>query len=796
MKFPKSKMGFMAIRSQFLFAILLLLSLQVWVAPASAQEQKAEAAPAANTLTPDQARAALDTLQDDAKRKQIIDTLRAIASAGPATAVTPPVPVTSLSADGLGAQLLLTISDQFTDIAGDVSDAARSLTRFPALWFWLRATLNNPAAYSLMFDITWKLAIVFGGALLAEWVVRLLLRRPQASLERRIPFTARASVEALDSIDPPTSTATPEEVPDLRQRHRNLTRIWQSLLRIPFVIGRLLLELIPLAAFAGVVTLLLGTDVDGRGITRLAIVAVVNGYLIGRAIVCVVRALFGPLGLVRVRDETAVYIEVWTRRIVTIGVTGLVVAKIALLLGLSQPAYLAFVRLVMLVVHLMVVIVILQCRRSVAAALRVSSETTDFVSALRNRAASMWHAMAIALVLGVWFVWAWDVQNGFQALVQYLVGTLVILLATRLASMVTLGLIDRGFRIPPEALRRFPGLEARANLYLPILRHVVSVIIAVIGLIALLELWGVNAIVWFYGGQIGGRLISAVVTVGIAALIAVAVWEASNALIDKKLMGLARDGSYARAARLRTFQPMLRSALMVVIVMVVALTALSEIGINVAPLLAGAGIIGVAIGFGSQKLVQDVITGLFILLESNVQVGDTVTLSGLSGVVENVSIRTIRLRAGDGAVHILPFSAVTTITNASRGVGNASVSVDVAFAEDTDRVSEVLKEIVSEMRSEAKFRHLIRGDLDLWGVDKINGSTSTIVGQIPCTDSGRWPVQREFNRRMKIRFQQEGIEIASTNQIVSMVLPPPDLDAADNSDFKRRPERARPAVNA
>jgi small-conductance mechanosensitive channel len=221
------------------------------------------------------------------------------------------------------------------------------------------------------------------------------------------------------------------------------------------------------------------------------------------------------------------------------------------------------------------------------------------------------------------------------------------------------------------------------------------------------------------------------------------------------------------------------------IVAVVGLTALSEIGVNVAPLLAGAGIVGIAIGFGSQKLVQDLITGLFLLLENGVQVGDNVSVAGLSGNVENVSIRTIRLRAADGSVHIIPFSAVTTITNASRGAGNAAVSVSVAYKEDTDRASQILKDIVAEMRREAEYRQAIRGDLELWGVDKVDGSMATIVGQIRCTDSGRWPVQREFNRRMKRRFQEYGIEIASTGQTILMQVPAPPADVTPDAMPRR-----------
>ena len=297
-----------------------------------------------------------------------------------------------------------------------------------------------------------------------------------------------------------------------------------------------------------------------------------------------------------------------------------------------------------------------------------------------------------------------NVQNGYALLLQYFAGTIAVVLMTRLVSILVLSLIDRGFRIKPDILQRFPGLEARANRYLPLLRRFVSVFIAFVGLVALLETWGVDAIVWFRAGQIGSRLISAVVTIAIAGFAAAAVWEVCNALMDRQLASLSRDRHFARAARLRTFQPMLRTALLCVIVTVVALTALSEIGVNVAPLLAGAGIVGIAIGFGSQKLVQDVITGLFLLLENAVQVGDNVTVSGLSGSVENVSIRTIRLRAGDGSVHIVPFSAVTTIANTSRGAGNAAVAVNVAYKEDTDRAGQILKDIVAEMRHQTRIQ--------------------------------------------------------------------------------------------
>lgn len=764
----------------------ILLVCVLFAFPAVAQTAAvSNAAPAANSdvLTPDQAKRALDTLVDDNKRAQMIETLRAIANAAPQAQAAPPAPAPPpaipLAADSLGAELLLTVSEQVGEISHEIADMARTLTHFTSFYYWIVRTANDPTAYDQLFDIAWKLALVFGCALAAEWLIFRVIKRPVALLDARLPHTMVGPAQTLAIADPPSSAADVSAAPELRQRRLSLARAWQLLLRLPLVLGRLALELLPVLVFIGVATALLGTDIGDIPTTRLVILAVVNAYALSRGLICVVRALAAPVGLFRVRAETAAYIEIWARRIVTVGVSGIAFANVALLLGLHRSGYWAVMHLVMLIVHLFIVVIILQCRRQVAEAIRAPAGREGAAARVRNRFAAVWHYLAIALDLALWAVWALNIHNGYSLLLQYFVGTIAVALITRLAIIVVLSLIDRGFTISPEIQQRFPGLETRANRYLPLLRRIVTAIIAVIGFVALLEVWGVDAIVWFYGGQIGSRLLSAVVTIAIAALAAAVIWEASNALMDRQLTSLSRDGHFARAARLRTFQPMLRTALLCLIVAVVGLTALSEIGVNVAPLLAGAGIVGIAIGFGSQKLVQDLITGLFLLLENTVQVGDNVSVSGLSGAVENVSIRTMRLRAADGSVHIIPFSAVTTITNSSRGAGNAAVSVNVSYKEDTDRAGQILKDIVAEMRREPEYRQAIRGDLELWGVDKVDGAMASIVGQIRCTDSGRWPVQREFNRRMKRRFQERGIEIASTGQTILMQLPAPTDTASD-----------------
>jgi small-conductance mechanosensitive channel len=304
----------------------------------------------------------------------------------------------------------------------------------------------------------------------------------------------------------------------------------------------------------------------------------------------------------------------------------------------------------------------------------------------------------------------------------------------------------------------------RAARYYPIISVGVTTIMAIIGVTVLLELSGISSIGWLLGSTLGWQVVSALVSIIITLCAAIVAWEAVNASMERHLDRLSRQAQMARVTRLRTLLPMLRTSLAIGILILVVLTILSQIGINIAPLLAGAGIVGVAIGFGSQKLVQDLITGLFLLLEDAMQVGDWVTLAGVSGSVEKLSIRTIRLRAGDGSLHIIPFSSVTMVNNTNRGLGNAAVSVTVAAREDPDEVGDVLKSIVAEMRQDPAFKPMILSDLQYWGVDKIDGSSIVLVGQVVCTDSGRWGVQREFNRRYRKRFRELGIEIPNPTQ--------------------------------
>jgi small-conductance mechanosensitive channel len=180
--------------------------------------------------------------------------------------------------------------------------------------------------------------------------------------------------------------------------------------------------------------------------------------------------------------------------------------------------------------------------------------------------------------------------------------------------------------------------------------------------------------------------------------------------------------------------------------------------------------------------VQDFITGIFLLMENAMQVGDWVTVAGVSGTVEYLSVRTVRLRGGDGSLYTVPFSSVTTVNNVNRGIGNASMSVSIASAADVDRAMDELAKIGKELRSDPAFRDLIRKDMEIWGVDAMDGSKVTIVGQIQCRDSGRWGVQRELNRRVLRRFREVGIQMA--NPHTSLLLSADDEKPSSKASSK------------
>jgi len=214
-----------------------------------------------------------------------------------------------------------------------------------------------------------------------------------------------------------------------------------------------------------------------------------------------------------------------------------------------------------------------------------------------------------------------------------------------------------------------------------------------------------------------------------------------------------------RKKRVATLTSLGARTVSIVIWVLAVVMALKEGGFDIGPLLAGAGVIGLAVGFGAQNLVRDVISGIFILIENQIRVGDVAIINGIGGAVEAVNLRTTVLRDLEGAVHIFPNGTITTLTNKTQQFSHYVFDIGVAYKEDTDRVVEVLQDIGDRMREEEEWRELMLDRLEVMGVDKFADSAVIIKMRIKTEPGKQWNVGRELNRRIKKKFDAEGIEI-------------------------------------
>jgi len=209
-----------------------------------------------------------------------------------------------------------------------------------------------------------------------------------------------------------------------------------------------------------------------------------------------------------------------------------------------------------------------------------------------------------------------------------------------------------------------------------------------------------------------------------------------------------------------------RNALLIVICIMAGLTILSELGVDIAPLLAGAGVVGLAIGFGAQTLVKDVITGAFILFEDTVNVGDGVTINGISGAVEAISIRTIRIRDGDGTLHTIPFGQVGAVSNMTKDYSYFSTDVGVGYQEDIDKVIASLRQVFGDLNGDPAYRPYILGDLEVSGIDRFTDTAVYLRVRIRTLPTRQGEIGHEFNRRMKIKFDRLGIQLSPSQRVI------------------------------
>ena len=265
-----------------------------------------------------------------------------------------------------------------------------------------------------------------------------------------------------------------------------------------------------------------------------------------------------------------------------------------------------------------------------------------------------------------------------------------------------------------------------------------------------------------------------IVTLGKVTLILVLAWLLFG--LVKRVIRLSHVRLRTRAEspeemrRIDTLERVFVYALSVIVAVMTIMLVLSEFGISIAPLLATAGVAGLAVGFGAQSLVKDYFTGFVMLIENQIRVGDVVEVSGKSGVVQELTLRYVQLRDYEGAVHYVPNGPIVTVTNRSRGFAYAVIDVGIAYKEDIDRVYAVMRETADALRKDPAFSGRILDGIEISGVDQWADSAVMIKSRIKTIALEQFAVRREYLRRLKMAFDRHDIEIPFPQRTVHTVV--------------------------
>lgn len=580
--------------------------------------------------------------------------------------------------------------------------------------------------------------------------------------------------------DESSSSQAPAVQPESWQG--SMMRLMASLRRVPYTLGLFCLNLVSIMMFPVMALIIQNFDPSPDKQTLQAVWSI--SWLASVALgtwVAFLRVLFAPLHpcmrLIPCTDQTAWFFFRGLKRIGTIsswGITALIILK-----GCTLPANVleSLAKLLMLIVHIMVAVMIIGARPAVHRACARAIAHKSGLGTILRLASRTWWIAALFFDMGLWLVWAMDIQGGYQMMLALFVRTCVTLLIMRVVSIVALSGLERLFNTLESSPHLSELTQSRISRYMPIAEKIADVLLMVLTVLALGVAWGLPIKVLIGAHSFGAELFSSFMTIAIAFLVGVTIWEAANVFVERRIHRLTEETGggrevKVRIARLRTLQPMMRILLLVSLTIIIGLTVLSQLGVNTAPLLAGASIFGVALGFGAQKLVQDFISGIFLLLENALTVGDAVTLNGTYGIVEKLSLRTVHVRGNDGSMNIFPFSSLGQTINYNREFGRALIVADVAYDSNIGDVIKALHDITASMRADPDYADLIIDDFQLWGVDSLNDSSVTVKGTLPTIPTGRWPVQRQFNRRMLVVFGERGIDFPFPTRTLDM----PGLD--------------------
>ncbi|WEQ53986.1 mechanosensitive ion channel [Komagataeibacter oboediens] len=735
------------------------------------------AADAAQGMTRDQARQVLAVMNDPEKRAEFASTLSAIASQLPSAPVAPAAaPAPKASADALAVEPDTLGSDLVQDMATLRGRLIVQAQHFVALFgdlvfvvHWTHTIFADPQSRVILFDAVGRATLILLLALAAEHGFSLLLRKPLLKVTERAVATERrlnlpdtrteppAPVAPAAAAAPQDNEAQTRQV-DMQAQHATL----RLLARVPYSLMHLLIKLLPVGLFFALGTsfaYLLTTTHQAMLVT----LTLTNAYVVARVVYLLMETLFVPhspaIRLCSASDQTAFMVTHWLNFLVAAPSVVVCLSTLGGVFDMPARGTEAIIRSVVLIEHVLVAIFTWRVRRHVALALQPPARllAQPFWMFL-GRLVYLWWVPAMFFNFALWLIWATHIQGGYAWIIRTVILTTTVVIVSRLLSVVIYNLQNRLFHVSPAMEARYPGLQARVNYYYPTSRKILSFLMFFASATLFLQALGLPAIHFLFHGRLGPKIIGAMLSVLVAYTVAIITWEAANAALQGQITRFEQSSQTGRASRLRTVLPIIKTVLLALIIIIVAVTTLSQIGINVAPLLTGAGIMGAAIAFGAQSLVKDFITGFFMLVENAIQVGDWVTAGGVSGTVEHLSIRTLRLRSVNGDLHIIPFSEVSSIANTSRDYNLVVVDFMIDLSQDTKQLCAILHEELELMRKTPRYGHLIMSGFSFLGIEQADGNGARFLGSVRTMPGAKWTVYREYYSRLAVRMNNEGIK--------------------------------------
>ncbi|MDX6021197.1 mechanosensitive channel protein [Scandinavium sp. V105_16] len=504
-----------------------------------------------------------------------------------------------------------------------------------------------------------------------------------------------------------------------------------------------------------------------------------NAFALIEFFKAILRLIFCPrvpdLRPFNIQDESARYWSIRLSLLSSLIGYGLIVAVPIISNQVNvQTGALANV-VIMLCITVWALWLIFHNKRAITASLiQLADRSLAFFSLFIRAFALVWHWLASAYFIVLFFFSLFDPGNSLKFMMSASVRSLAIIGIAAFISGMLSRWIAKTITLSPETQRNYPELQKRLNGWLSASLKVARILTVCVAVMMLLSAWGLfDFWNWLHNGA-GEKTVDVIIRIALILFFSAIGWTLLASLIENRL---ASDihGRPLPSARARTLLTLFRNALAVVISTITIMILLSEIGVNIAPLLAGAGALGLAISFGSQTLVKDIITGIFIQFENGMNTGDLVTIGPLTGTVERMTIRSVGVRQDTGAYHIIPWSSITTFANFVRGIGSVVANYDVDRNEEVDTANNALKAAVAELMEQEDIRGLVIGEPSFAGLVGLTNTAFTLRVTFTTLPLKQWTVRFALDTQVKKHFDKAGVRApVQTYQ----VLPAPGTPAA------------------